>query len=304
MSTSLHPATQIGTVVLTVSDLERSLAFYQHLIGLYLHRRDGSVAYLGAGGDDLLVLYHQPHARRYRTVCGLYHFAILLPNRYELARALARLYQAHYPHAPTDHVMTKSTYLDDPDGNGIELYCESPEDGVFVMNDDIFFARRADGSLSDGREPLDVPTFLRLIRSPEEVTSPIATETRIGHIHLHVADLDRAVQFYHGVLGFDVQGVMRRFQMAMVSAGGYHHHIGLNTWRGEGIPPAPVNAIGLRWFEVVLPDDEALTPVLERVQAAGIACEQHPTGWHVVDPFGHRVVLTTTAMRANTMHHR
>ncbi|ACL23552.1 VOC family protein [Chloroflexus aggregans] len=304
MSTGLHPATQIGTVALTINDLERSLAFYQHLIGLRLHRRDGSIAYLGAGGDDLLVLYHEPHARRYRTVCGLYHFAILLPNRYELARALARLYQAHYPHAPTDHVMTKSTYLDDPDGNGIEIYCESPEDGVFVMNNDIFFARRADGSLSDGREPLDVPAFLRLIHAPDEIVSPIATETRIGHIHLHVADLDRAVQFYHGVLGFDVQGVMRRFQMAMVSAGGYHHHIGLNTWRGEGIPPAPVNAIGLRWFEVVLPDDEALTPVLERVQAAGIACEQHPTGWHVVDPFGHRVVLTTPAMRANTMHHR
>ncbi|MGC8952110.1 VOC family protein [Chloroflexus sp.] len=169
---------------------------------------------------------------------------------------------------------------------------------------DIFFARRTDGSLSDGREPLDVPAFLRLIHSPNEVASPVDSTTRISYVHLHVANLDRAVQFYHGVLGFDVQSVMHRFQMAMVSAGGYHHHIGLNTWRGRGIPPAPSDAIGLRWFEVVLPDYEALTPVRERVQATGIACTQHPTGWHVGDPFGHRVVLTTMAMRANTMHHR
>lgn len=121
----------------------------------------------------------------------------------------------------------------------------------------------------------------------------MAPTTRIGHIHLHVADLAAAVQFYHGVLGFDVQGVMRRFQMAMVSAGGYHHHIGLNTWQGEGAPPAPPDATGLRWFSIVLPDQAALTPVLERVHAAGIVYEQTPAGWQCSDPFGNRMILTT-----------
>ncbi|OAN46197.1 glyoxalase [Chloroflexus islandicus] len=293
MPTSIHPATHIGTVALTVTDLDRSLDFYQRLIGLRLHRRDGNTAYLGVGSADLLIVQQQPHARRYRGVCGLYHFALLVPDRHELARALARLFYAHYPNAPTDHIMTKATYLADPDGNGIEIYCDSPEDGVFVMNDEIFFARRADGSLSDGREPLDVASFFALLHPNDDLSAPMAPTTRIGHIHLHVADLAAAVQFYHGVLGFDIQGVMRRFRMAMVSAGGYHHHIGLNTWQGEGAPPAPSNATGLRWFSIVLPDQAALTSVLERVHAAGIAYEQIQTGWQCSDPFGNRIILTT-----------
>ncbi|MCX7861200.1 MAG: VOC family protein [Chloroflexus sp.] len=295
MPTSIHPATHIGLVALTVTDLERSLHFYQHLIGLRLHRRDGDTAYLGAGGPDVLVLQQQPRARRYRGVCGLYHFAILVPDRYALARALARLFRARYPNAPTDHIMTKATYLADPDGNGIEIYCESPEDGVFVMNDEIFFARRADGSLSDGRESLDVAAFFALLDPNEDGAAPLDAKTRIGHIHLHVADLATAVQFYHGVLGFDVQGVMRRFRMAMVSAGGYHHHIGLNTWQGEGAPPAPPDAAGLRWFSIVLPDQPALNAVLAQVRAAGVTCEQGPAGWRLSDPFGNGIVLTTAS---------
>lgn len=295
MPISIHPATHIGLVALTVTDLERSLHFYQHLIGLRLHRRDGDTAYLGAGGPDLLVLQQQPRARRYRGVCGLYHFAILVPDRHALARALARLFRARYPNAPTDHIMTKATYLADPDGNGIEIYCESPEDGVFVMNDEIFFARRADGSLSDGRESLDVAAFFALLDPNEDGAAPLDPKTRIGHIHLHVADLATAVQFYHGVLGFDVQGVMRRFRMAMVSAGGYHHHIGLNTWQGEGAPPAPPDATGLRWFSIVLPDQPALNAVLAQVRAAGVTCEQGLAGWRLSDPFGNGIILTTAS---------
>jgi len=120
-------------------------------------------------------------------------------------------------------------------------------------------------------------------------------ETRIGHVHLHVGDLDEAMRFYHGVLGFDNQGVMRRFRMAMVSAGGYHHHIGLNTWQGEGAPPAPPDAVGLRWFSVVLPDEAALEAVLERVRTAGLTPQAPPQGWFLHDPFRNGVVLTTRA---------
>jgi catechol 2,3-dioxygenase len=292
---AIHPETHIGTVALTVTDLGRSLDFYQHLLGFRLHRREATVACLGAGGSDLLVLHEDPHARRLRGTSGLYHFAVLVPDRRELARVTARLFRAGYPNYPTDHIMTKTTYLDDPDGNGIEVYCDSPEDGEFVVTDEIFYARRADGTLSDGREPLDLQALFAHLRPGDDLEAPLPPQTRIGHVHLHVGDLDAAMRFYHGVLGFDNRGVMRRFRMAMVSAGGYHHHIGLNTWQGEGAPPAPPDAAGLRWFSVVLPDEAALEAVLSRVQSAGLTLHAHPTGWFLRDPFRNGVVLTTRA---------
>src|SRR5688500_6532272 len=119
--TAIHPATRMRTVHLTVADLERQIGFYQQVIGLMLHWREGAAAGLGVGGEDLLRLTEVPGARRYRGTTGMYHFAILLPTRRELARAVARLFSLRYPNYPTDHVMTKTTYLDDPEGNNIEL---------------------------------------------------------------------------------------------------------------------------------------------------------------------------------------
>ena len=288
----LHPKTRPGAVALTVIDLPRMVDFYQRLLGLRLHARSEDVAVLGAGGPDLLYLYENPNARRYRGVCGLYHFAVLLPDRRELARAIARLLQARHPNAPTDHIMTKTTYLDDPEGNGIELYCESPEDGEFVVDGQRFYARRADGSWSDGREPLDLHALFRHLRPGDDLAAPMPPPTRIGHVHLHVGDLEEAMRFYCDVLGFDDKGLMRLFRMAMVSVDGYHHHIGLNTWQGEGAPPAPPDAAGLRWFSLALPDDAALESVLENVRHHGLTPEPHAFGWQVCDPFNHRIVLT------------
>lgn len=289
----IHPQTHIGTVTLTVRNLERCLDFYQRLMGFQLHRREEAIAFLGTGGPDLLVLHGDPAARRYHGTSGLYHFAILVPDRRELARVIARLMRAGYPNYPTDHIMTKATYLDDPDGNGIEVYCESPEDGEFVVTDEMFYARRADGTLSDGREPLDLEALFAHLRRGDDLSAPLPPQTRIGHVHLHVGDLEAAVRFYHGILGFDNRGIMRRFRMAMVSAGGYHHHIGLNTWQGEGALPAPKDAVGLRWFSVVLPHGEALEAVLARVRAEGLMPESHEAGWLIHDPSGNGVVLTT-----------
>ncbi|MFQ5614383.1 MAG: VOC family protein [Anaerolineae bacterium] len=289
---SIHPQTHIGTVALTVTSLERSLDFYQRLIGFRLHRREENVAFLGAGGPDLLALRENPQARHYRGTCGLYHFAVLFPDRRELARPIARLFNARYLNHPTDHIMTKTTYLDDPDGNGIELYCESPEDGEFVIDGQRFYARRADGSLSDGREPLDLEALFKHLQPGDDLNAPVSAETRIGHMHLHVADLDEAMRFYHNILGFDNKGLMRSFRMGMVSAGGYHHHIGLNTWQGEGAPPPPEDAMGLRWFSILLPDQAALAEVLARVKAAGVKPARHDRGWLVRDPFRNAVVLT------------
>jgi catechol 2,3-dioxygenase len=288
---SIHPATRIGTVYLRVADLENQISFYQQLLGFQVHWRGENKAGLGAGGADLLHLIEEPNLRRYRGVTGLYHFAVLFPDRRELARAIARLIALKYTNYPTDHIMTKTTYLDDPEGNGIELYCESPEDGTWTLANGQYITRRADGSLSDGREPLDVNALLTHLKDDDRLDVPIPPETRMGHIHLHVRDIDEAVDFYHGVIGFDVMGVVKSIRMAFVSAGGYHHHIGLNTWQGEGAPPPPADAAGLRYFAVELPDQKALDEVIARVEQAGIPADQTEEGLLLYDPSQNGVIL-------------
>jgi catechol 2,3-dioxygenase len=289
---SIHPATLIGHVSLTVANLENQIAFYQQVLGFQLHWREGNKAGLGAGGPDLLRLTEEPNVRKYQRVTGLYHLAVLFPNRRELARAIARLFALKYPNYPTDHIMTKTTYLDDMEGNGIELYTESPEDGTWTMTNGKYETRRADGSWSDGREPLDVDALLSHLKEDDRLDVPVPPETRIGHIHLHVRDIDEAVSFYHGILGFDVMGVAKSFRMGFVSAGGYHHHIGLNTWQGEGAPPPPADAAGLRHFTVELPDQKSLDEVVARVDKAGIPSNQTDNGLLVHDPSQTGVILT------------
>lgn len=297
MPVSIHPDTQPGAVYLTIANLRRSIDFFVNLLGLHLNKQDGHTAYLGAGGKDLVVLTENPTAKKYARRTGLYHFAVLFPNRRELARAIARLFAYRYPNAPTDHINTKTTYLDDPDGNGIELYCESPEDGEFVIENGRFFARRADGSLSDGREPLDLDALFAHLQPDDDLRAPVPPQTKIGHIHLHVANLDAAMRFYNGVLRFDIMGMMTAFRMGMVSAGGYHHHIGFNTWQGEGAPPPPPDAAGLRYFEILLPDTAELDKVVNQVREANLPLAPLGAGYLVRDPSQNGILLTVGGTR-------
>ncbi len=288
---SIHPATMIGHVSLTVASLENQILFYQQALGFQLHWREGNKAGLGAGGVDLLRLTEEPNLKKYRGVTGLYHFAVLFPNRRELARAVARLFALKIRNSPTDHIMTKTTYLDDPEGNGIELYCESPEDGSWDMKDGKYETRRTDGSWSNGREPLDVEALLTHLKEDDKLDVSIPPETRVGHIHLHVRDIPEALDFYYGIIGFDVMGNVKEFQMAFISAGGYHHHIGLNTWQGAGAPPPPADAVGLRHFAVDFANQQALDEVIARVDKAGIASNQTEDGLLLYDPSQNGVVL-------------
>lgn len=289
---SIHPETRIGHVSLSVANLDNEIAFYQQALGFVLRHREGNIATLGSEKTEILRLVEQPGYRRYRRVTGLYHFATLFPDQRELARAIARLFVLKYPNAPTDHIMTKTTYLDDLEGNGIELYAESPEDGTWSLKDGQYITRRTDGSLSDGREPLDLDALFSNLKQDDKLDLTVPPETRIGHMHLHVRDLHEAVDFYHGVLGFDVMGVVDEFRMAFVSAGGYHHHIGLNTWQGEGAPPPPPDAVGLRYFSVELPNQSALDEVVARADAAGIAANQTEHGLLIHDPSQNGVMLS------------
>jgi catechol 2,3-dioxygenase len=285
MPHTIHPATRIGAVHLVVADLDRSVSFYQEAIGLDVHRREGGMAALGVGERDLLVLLERPGARSVRGRTGLYHFALLLPTRHDLAHALKRLADTRTPlQGFADHLVSEAIYLADPDGNGIEIYRDRPrEDWTWTG-----------GEIRMATEPLDVEDLLREIAGEGVVPERMPPGTVVGHIHLHVASIPQARTFYCDVLGFEAVATYGPAAL-FVSAGGYHHHIGLNTWAGEGAPPPPPDAAGLRYFEVVLPDREALDDVLDRVRATWKIDDSHPDGVLLRDPAQNAVLLRADA---------
>jgi catechol 2,3-dioxygenase len=264
------PATlRLGAVHITVTDLDRSVGFYQDAIGLRQHSREGETAAMGAGGEDLLVLHEAPFARPAGRHAGLYHFALLQPSREELARALVRLANTRTRiEGASDHGISEAIYLPDPDGNGIELAADRP--------------RAAWPEGWDGRpEPLDLHALLGLVAG-EEPHRHADPGLVVGHLHLHVGDIERGLAFYRDIVGFEVQTLMP--SAAFVSAGGYHHHLGFNIWRGPNVPPSPAGAVGLREWTVVLEPD-ALAELLRRLDAAGVAHEDGRTA----DPWGNAV---------------
>ncbi|MCK6626032.1 MAG: VOC family protein [Anaerolineae bacterium] len=280
---SIHPATTIGYVHLIVANLDRSLAFYQENLGFQLHRRDGDTAYLGAGGPDLLVLTEQPGARTVSGVTGLYHFAILTPSRLALAQSLRHLAETRTPlQGFSDHLVSEAIYLADPDGNGIEIYRDRPRSEW----------PRQNGQLQMATDPLDVQGILAELETQPAPWAGLEPETTIGHVHLHVATIPSAEAFYVETLGFDL--IMRYGPSAsFVSAGGYHHHLGLNTWAGVNAPPPPPDAAGLRYFTINLPEASALAAVVERIQQAGLAFQEKDGVVFLRDPAQNGVVLAT-----------
>jgi catechol 2,3-dioxygenase len=288
----LNPAVRMGHVHLTVANLERQIGFYQEFIGLKLHWRIDSSAGLGVGGEDLLRMTESQTARRYQGTTGLYHFALLMPDRRELARVIGRLFTLGHPNYPTDHIQTKSTYLDDTEGNNIEIYTESPEDGTFSVVNNAFIARRADGTLSDGREAIDVEAFMRNLLPGDRFTEPMPSTARMGHFHLFVAGMDETMYFYADILGFDNRGIGRNARMGMVSVAGYHHHIGFNTWVGEGAPPPPPGALGMRYMTILMPDQAELERVSARLSEVRLASEIVEQGLLIRDPSQNGVLLS------------
>jgi catechol 2,3-dioxygenase len=288
---AIHPAARLGAVSLTVADLDRQVAFQTDVLGFKLHWREGKAAGLGAGEEDLVRFVELAGAQRAAVATGLYHYAVRFHNRRALAHAVARLFANQYTNYPTDHVMTKSTYLKDPEGQEIELYGESPADGTMEFVHGSLVVRHSDGTASDGREPLDLDALFGVIEGDSGPVPQIPAPTRIGHVHLYVRDLSEAMTFYTRIIGFDDMGTDLRSRMGVVSAGGYHHHVGLNTWMGQGAPPAPPDSVGMRYFTVLLPNKPELDRVLSRIRKAGIALEDREEGHLVRDPSQNAVML-------------
>jgi catechol 2,3-dioxygenase len=262
----LPPETHIGHAHLQVADLNRSLGFYGDLVGLKtLHRNGGSAALSADGSTPHLLLAERPGARpKPRRSTGLYHVAIRLPDRAALGRLFLHMVQNKYPFGGfSDHLVSEALYLSDLDGNGLELYRDRPRDQWPRVNDTIQMAT----------DPLDPYQLLDEAQQEGRAWNGIDPQTDIGHVHLHVSDLGRAEAFYSDLLGFDV--MQRSYAGALfVAAGGYHHHIGLNIWAGQGAPPPPEDAVGLKSFSVVLPTAEAWQALVARVEQAGTPLER------------------------------
>jgi catechol 2,3-dioxygenase len=284
-SAALAASTRLGPVHLAVTDIERSSAFYGEAIGLSVQGRENGVAALGAGGEALLVLHEEPAAGPAGGGrAGLYHFALLNPSRPALARAARRLAVTRTPiQGASDHKFSEAIYLPDPDGNGIELYADRPREQ---------WPEPLEALPPGGPLPLDLQGLLELTRD-EEASAQAAPGLVVGHIHLHVGGLEDALGFYRDVIGFEP--MILTPSAAFVSAGGYHHHLGLNTWRGEGVAPAGGDVVGLRRWTVVLPDDGEVDRLRARIEAAGLEHEELAEGLLVRDPWGIPLLVTAEA---------
>lgn len=283
-TTAIDPATEVGLLALTVTDLERSLLFYTEAIGLAVLRRDGETATLGVTGRPLLILTGQPGAAEWprggRSYAGLYHFAILMPTRADLGRWLRHWLELGLPlPGQGDHYVSEALYLEDPDGHGIEVYRDRPREGWQWQN----------GQVRMGTGPVDIRGLLEeAVRSGEPWTGQPAG-TRLGHIHLQVGDIAQATTFYHDILGFDI--VAKMPSALFVSAGGYHHHIGMNTWHSLGAGAAPADSVRLRLFTIDLPTDEARRAVLARLDAASIPHTEANGVITLRDPWQNTILL-------------
>ncbi len=275
----LPEATRVGSVNLQVADLQRSIDYYTGVIGLRVVSRDAATAALAAGDGPALVRLEAragtlPRPRR--GAFGLYHFALLLPDRASLGRFMIHVEALGVPIGAADHLVSEALYLDDPDGLGIEVYCDRPR----------LAWRHVDRELAMASDPLDVASVAAAAKGEPWTGAPAGTV--IGHLHLHVGDLDAARRFFHGGLGFDVM-VWRYPGALFFGAGGYHHHLGTNTW-APGPAATAAHARLLEW-ELLVPGPAATAAAATSLEASGYRPARGDDTVAVADPWGTRLVV-------------
>jgi catechol 2,3-dioxygenase len=281
----ISPETTVGPVHLTVADLDRSLKYYREAVGLDVLEQADERAALGAGERKLLGLVEAPGAEPAYGYTGLYHCALLLPERIDLARWLSHAGRDSVPLVGlSDHFVSEAIYLSDPDGHGIEIYWDRPRE---VWQGQVFERMTT--------LPLDVGSLMAELPEPEsEPFEQLPEGTVMGHVHLKVASIPDTIAFYRDVLGFGLMAQLGE-QAAFLAAGGYHHHIGANTWESAGEAPPPEGSAALRHATIVLPDAAERDRALERLEQAGHMAEQSDDGPRVRDPSGNAVVLALAA---------
>ena len=279
----LPEQTHVGAVHLQISDLQRSVEYYQGVLGMDVLERDSDRALLGVGVAGLAHLVEKrgvmPVPQRGRF--GLYHFAILLPDRAALGRFAAHVLGLGLRPGMADHAVSEALYLSDPDGLGIEVYADRPRASWTYRGDELVMTT----------EPLDVAG---LLTAREGDWSGAPEGTTMGHVHLHVGDLARADAFYHRGLGFDKK-VWSYPGALFFSAGGYHHHLGTNTWSPG--PSARADEARLLEWELVVPERKQTNDVAKRLRAGGYVVDDAPDGVRTSDPWGTRVHVRSEESR-------
>ena len=272
----LPEATHLGRVRLQVADLERSIAFYEGVLGFRTIRRTADTASLGPHGEDREIV----HLRQLRTaravprrgLLGLYHFAILLPDRAALGRFLAHLAEISHYAGMSDHFVSEALYLTDPDGLGIEVYADRPRDAWRYDERQLFMTTNH----------LNVDDLIAAARGEQWTGMPPGTV--LGHVHLYVGDIEKAEAFYHDALGFDK--IVWSYPGALfMSAGGYHHHLGTNTW-ARGAPSASDADARLLEWEIIVPTRADAKAAAEHVRAKGYPVKEEDGEWILTDPWG------------------
>lgn len=288
-------ATRLGPVHIAVTEAERALSVWRDLVGLTELSRSGEAITLGAGDRALIVLEPGAERRAMRGTAGLYHVAIHVPTRRDLAIAIARLAANGFRNSPTDHLVTETTYLWDLDGNGIELTFETPWRGTLQTDGREFFGIDSDGRRHSGVAPVDLESMIAELGDTADLAQPMPAGTRIGHVHVHVGDLKAAMSFYSQVLGFPERMWIPQLGMADVGLDYPPHILAFNTWAGTGVAQPPAGTAGLRHFTIEMPDRESLQAMRQRIEAAGAPVDETGAGLATADPAGNRIEVRLAA---------
>lgn len=281
------PDTRLGAVTLHVRERAAALAIWRDVVGLDLLGEDGETIRLGAGGRELVRLVADATHPVRRGHAGLYHVAIHVPARPDLAAFLARAVRARVKVSPTDHLVSEAIYLWDADGNGIEITFETPWRGSFSMDDTGAYARTSDGKPHSGLEPIDVDDLMgELPGASDQARLPAGT--RIGHVHVHVGDLGTAMDFYRDAVGFGGQLLSAKFGMGDVTMGYMPHILAFNVWQGPDVVQPPAGTAGLDHFTILVPHRAALAAMRERLAGHISSATDDDSDFSGADPWGNR----------------
>ncbi|HWA20545.1 MAG TPA: VOC family protein [Devosia sp.] len=281
---ALPLSTRLGAVHIAVTDRKKALAIWRDVVGLDLIAEEGNELRLGAGGRVLIVLETGALRPVVLRTAGLYHVAIHVPKRIDLAQFLVRALQANARVSPTDHLVSEAIYLWDLDGNGIEMTFETPWRGTLGDPESGSYATTIDGKPHSGREPIDVPQLLSELGPDPKLEARLPAGTRIGHVHVHVGDLHSSMRFYRDGIGFGGLFLIRQFGMGDVGLDYSPHTIAFNIWAGPNATQAPAGSAGLRWFTIVVPDTATLDDVRERLAAESYEFAEIAGGIEARDP--------------------
>jgi catechol 2,3-dioxygenase len=272
------PNIYVGEVNIKVKNLEKALIFYQNIMGFKVLDKTDRKAALTTDGKTPLVTLEQPEnvIPKEERMSGLYHFAILLPSRADLSVFLRHFLGTGYPLGAADHYVSEALYINDPDGNGIEVYRDRPSKEWTWKN----------GLVDMATEELDGNSILA---ESDAEWNGLPEGTVMGHIHLHVGDLQKAEEFYTKGLGFEV--VSHYPQAVFLSTGRYHHHIAINTWQGVGAATPPQNSVGLNWYTLVFPDEAARETALQQLEQLGSIVQKETDYFVVSDSSGNQIRL-------------